>query len=57
MAGMADDLELRHTRSVEAAAPEAKALFWQSRRDLTLDDVQRIYKGPKDAATRYFEKR
>jgi len=28
MAGMADDLELRHTRSVEAAAPEAKALFW-----------------------------
>ena len=28
MAGMADDLELRLNRSVEAAAPEAKALFW-----------------------------
>ena len=57
MSALADDLELRLNRAAEAAAPEAKALFWQSISELTLDDVQRIYKGPQDAATRYFEKR
>ncbi|MBC8240161.1 MAG: DUF4197 domain-containing protein [Alphaproteobacteria bacterium] len=56
LAGLADDLELRLNRAAEAAAPEAKALFWQSISELTLNDVQRIYKGPQDAATRYFEK-
>jgi hypothetical protein len=55
MAGMADDLELRLNRAAEAAAPEAEALFWQAIDDMTLEDVQGIYSGPDDAATRYFQ--
>jgi hypothetical protein len=55
MAGMADDLELRLNRAAEAAAPEAEALFWQAIDDITLEDVQGIYNGPDDAATRYFQ--
>ena len=57
MAGLADDLELRLNRAAEAAAPEAKALFLQAIGEMTLDDVQRIYKGPDDAATRFFQKK
>ncbi len=57
MAGLADDLELRLNRAAEAAAPEARELFFQAITRMTLDDVQRIYKGPKDAATRYFQDR
>ena len=55
MAGLADDLELRLNRAAEAAAPEAEALFWQAIDDMTLEDVQGIYNGPDDAATRYFQ--
>ena len=55
--GMVDDLELRLNRAAEAAAPRAQEIFWQAITDMTLDDVQRIYKGPKDAATQYFRQR
>jgi len=55
MAGLADDLELRMNRAAEAAAPEAKELFWQAISEMTLEDVERIYQGPDDAATRYFQ--
>lgn len=55
MADMADDLELRLNRAAEAAAPEAKELFWQAIGEMTFDDVQKIYNGPDDAATRYFQ--
>ena len=55
MSGLADDLELRLNRAAEAAAPEAKALFWQAIDEMTMDDVRRIYDGPDDAATRYFQ--
>lgn len=57
MSGLADDLELRLNRAAEAAAPEAKELFFQAIGEMTLDDVQRIYQGPEDAATRYFQER
>jgi hypothetical protein len=57
MAGLADDLELRLNRAAEAAAPEAKSLFFQAIGDMTLDDVRRIYDGPDDAATRYFQEK
>lgn len=57
MAALADDLELRLNRAVEAAAPEAKELFFQTITQMSLDDVQRIYKGSEDAATRYFQDR
>jgi len=55
MADMADDLELRLNRAAEAAAPEAQELFWQAIGEMTFDDVQKIYNGPDDAATRYFQ--
>jgi hypothetical protein len=53
--GAPDDLELRLNRAAEAAAPEAKALFWQAIGEMTLEDVEGIYKGPDDSATRYFQ--
>jgi hypothetical protein len=55
MASMLDDLELRMNRAAEAATPRAKALFVQAIEGLTLDDVMNIYRGPDDAATRYFQ--
>lgn len=54
MSGMADDLELRLNRAAEAATPKAKKLFFDSITSMTLDDVQKIYKGPKDSATQFF---
>ena len=54
MGSMADDLELRLNRAAEAATPRAKRLFWDAITQITLDDVQKIYNGPKDAATQYF---
>lgn len=53
--GMADDLELRLNRAAETATPRAKELFWQAIEDMTLSDVEQIYNGPDDAATRYFQ--
>jgi len=55
MSYLADDLELRMNRAAEAAAPEAKALFWQAIGEMTFDDARKIYNGPDDAATRYFQ--
>jgi hypothetical protein len=52
--GMLDDLELRLNRAAEQATPKAKALFLQAINEMTLEDVKGIYKGPDDAATRYF---
>ena len=51
MGSMVDDLELRLNRAAEAATPRAKRLFWDAITQMTLDDVQKIYNGPKDAAT------
>jgi len=55
MSYLTDDLELRLNRAAEAAAPQAKELFIQSISEMTLEDVQKIYNGPDDAATRYFQ--
>jgi len=52
-----DDLELKLNRAAEAATPKAKQLFIQAVRGMTFADVKRIYNGPDDAATRYFEKK
>lgn len=56
LSSLMDDLELRLNRAAEAAAPEARDVFWQAIQEMTLDDVQQIYKGPDDAATRYLER-
>jgi hypothetical protein len=53
MAGSLDELELQLNRAAETATPQAKALFLDAIRDLTMDDVMAIYKGPDDAATQY----
>ncbi len=55
MSGLADDLELKLNRAAEAAAPQAKDLFFQAINDMSLEDVQGIFSGPDDSATRYFE--
>jgi len=55
MGAMLNDLELRLNRAAEAATPRAKDLFFQAIADMTFDDVMTIYKGPDDAATRYFQ--
>ncbi|MDH5649612.1 MAG: DUF4197 domain-containing protein, partial [Gammaproteobacteria bacterium] len=49
------DLELRLNRAAETATPLAKELFWKAIRNLSWSDIQGIYHGPPDAATRYFQ--
>ncbi|RMD61366.1 MAG: DUF4197 domain-containing protein [Alphaproteobacteria bacterium] len=57
MASLADDLELRLNRAAEAAAPQARALFFDAIGTMTLEDARKILDGPDDAATRYFKSR
>jgi hypothetical protein len=54
--GLADDLELKLNRAAEAAAPKAKAIFWDAVQKMTVDDARAILNGPKDAATQYFKR-
>ncbi len=55
MSQSVDDLELKLNRAAEAASPKDKALFLQSIKEMTFDDVKEIYNGPNDSATRYFQ--
>ncbi|SEA56782.1 Protein of unknown function [Desulfuromusa kysingii] len=57
MSSMMDDLELKLNRAAEQATPQAKALFWQSIEEMTIDDVQRIYSGAENSATQYFQEK
>lgn len=57
LGGTFDDLEVRFNRAAEAAAPKAKAIFWQAIQEMTLDDARAILKGENDAATRYFQRK
>lgn len=57
MGSMMDDLELKLNRAAEQATPQAKALFWESIQEMTIDDVKRIYNGPQNAATQYFQQK
>ena len=54
LSSMAGDLELKLNRASEAAVPCAKQLFWGTIAQITMDNVQAIYKSLKDAATQYF---
>ncbi|MEJ8567983.1 DUF4197 domain-containing protein [Elongatibacter sediminis] len=54
MDGLLTDLESRMNEAAEVATPKAQTLFVDAIRDLTLEDVMEIYKGPDDAATQYF---
>jgi hypothetical protein len=51
------ELEELLNRAAEKAAPLARELFWQAIAEMSLDDVQQIFRGPDDAATRYFERK
>lgn len=55
MSGMLDDLELKMNRAAEAAAPKAKKLFLEAISAMTFSDIQSIYNGPENAATKYFQ--
>lgn len=55
MASLMDDLELKLNRAAEKATPQAQALFIQAIKEMSFDDVRRIYQGPDNAATRYFQ--
>jgi hypothetical protein len=55
MGGLTEDLELRLNRAAEAAVPKAGDLFVDAISRMTIDDARAIWKGPPDAATRYFE--
>ena len=52
-----EDLEVRLNRAAEIATPEARQIFLDSIKSMTLDDVRSIYDGPEDAATQYFRER
>ncbi|CAA7611354.1 conserved exported hypothetical protein [Magnetospirillum sp. LM-5] len=56
MSGLTDDLELKLNRAAEAAAPEAKRIFWNALEKMSLDDAKAILNGPSDAATQYFKR-
>ncbi|MDH4225902.1 MAG: DUF4197 domain-containing protein [Deltaproteobacteria bacterium] len=43
-------------QAAENAAPQAVDIFVKAVREMTLSDVRSIWKGDKDAATRYFER-
>ena len=55
MSQSVDDLELKLNRAAEAATPKAKALFLQAIKEMSFEDVKKIYAGPEDSATRYFQ--
>ena len=50
----ADDLILGMNRAAERAAPEAKALFIEAIKKITIQDAKNILTGGDDSATRYF---
>lgn len=54
MDALLTDLGTRINEAAEVATPRARELFVDAIRDMTLDDVMGIYKGPDDAATQYF---
>lgn len=56
LGSMTDDLELKLNQAAEAATPRAQQLFIDAITTMTFDDVMTIYKGPDDAATRYFQR-
>jgi hypothetical protein len=56
MGKYADELIVTMNRAAEAAVPEARALFVQSVRKMTLRDAKNILTGGDTAATEYFRR-
>jgi hypothetical protein len=57
MAGPLDDLERRVNRGAEAAMPQAKVLFVNAVKSMTIEDAVGIVRGGDDAGTRYLRAR
>ncbi|MBN2125816.1 MAG: DUF4197 domain-containing protein [Deltaproteobacteria bacterium] len=52
-----DAFELSMNRAAERAAPEAKALFWDTIKKMTFQDARRILEGRDNEATLYFREK
>lgn len=52
-----DAFELSMNRAAEKAAPEAKALFWDTIKKMTFEDARKILKGQDNEATLYFKEK
>lgn len=50
-----DDFEMSMNRAAERAAPEAKALFMDTIKQMSFDDARKILNGDDNAATLYFK--
>jgi len=55
MGSMLEDLELKMNTAAEIATPKAKSLFIDAIAAMTVDDAKKIFNGPNDSATRYFQ--
>ncbi len=56
LAGSFDSLENRLNLAAEQAVPQARTLFGNAIRQMTVEDARGILQGPDDAATRFFER-
>ncbi len=55
LGSMVDEFELSMNRAAEKAAPQATEYFVDAVQNMSLEDAKKIYQGPDDAATRYFQ--
>ena len=56
MGKQADELVLRMNRAAEAAVPEARAMFVNAVKQMSVEDAKGILTGGNDAATQYFKR-
>ena len=52
-----DEFDLSMNRAAEAAAPEAKSIFWNAITGMTFEDARKILQGQENEATLYFKDR
>jgi hypothetical protein len=52
-----DAFEMSMNRAAEKAAPEAKALFWDTIKKMSITDARKILGGKENEATLYFEEK
>lgn len=50
-----DNFEISMNRAAERAAPEAKSIFYDALRNMTISDARRILNGRENEATLYFK--
>ena len=55
MSQLSDELELKLNRAAESATQKAKKHFLQAITDMTFQDIMKIYEGPENSATKYFQ--